>query len=61
MGIESTKTLTRHEAISRLSLKGIDIPCYYTNETIADLLYDNRDSIFENYCVVDDEINEDEL
>lgn len=62
MGIESTKTLTRYEAICRLAYKGIDVPCYYTNETISDLLYDNRDSIFENYEVVNDEkINEDEL
>lgn len=63
MSIESTKTLTRSEAIAKLGIKGIDANSY-DNNYLSELLYENRDletfEIFDNY-VVDDDINLSEI
>jgi hypothetical protein len=58
MSIESTFTVKRSNAIKMLLEKiGGD---RVTNENLAELLYEYRDSVFENYIVVDDDFKEDE-
>lgn len=60
MGIESTMTVKRSDAIEMLKQKGCTV---YENdclERLADMLYEHRESIFENYCVVEDAYEGDE-
>ena len=61
MGIESTKTVRRSEAIRRIAqaisekfIKESGIK-YMENEKLSDLMYEYRDTEFENYRVVNDE------
>ena len=54
MGIESTKIVKRSEAIEMLNPKCLvyDNDCI---ERLEYLLYEHRESIFENYIVVEDD------
>jgi len=60
MGIESTKTVRRSSATYMLGLKGVVLYGHESNEKLAELLYRERESIFENYDVVDDAYEGDE-
>lgn len=55
MGIESTMTVKRSDAIEMLKQKNCTV---YENdclERLSDMLYEHRESIFENYLVVEDD------
>lgn len=55
MGIEGTYTVKRSDAIDMLKEKGCTV---YENdclERLATMLYEHRESIFENYDVVEDD------
>lgn len=54
MGIESTYTVKKSDALIILSSKFITVFSDDSNRRLAELLYENRESIFENYLVVDD-------
>lgn len=64
MGIETTQTMHRKDAIDRIVntiLHNMRIDVEYqisklTNEELEESLYGIRDSIFVNYSVVDDDI-----
>lgn len=59
MGIESTYRISRKDAISMLEQKRIDVFESDSNERIAHEIYNVKESIFENYEVVDfDQENE---
>ena len=60
MGIESTQTVKKSDARVMLMEKGVRTYSDESNERLADLLYEHRESIFENYCVVDDDYKCDE-
>lgn len=60
MGIESTQTVKRSDAEKMLAYKGVITYKYESLDRLADLLYENRETIFENYCVVEDYIKGDE-
>lgn len=55
MGIETTKTIKRANATNMLAEKGVRVHPTENLELFEDLLYDNRESIFENYKVVEDD------
>lgn len=54
MGIESTYYIKQSDAIKMLEDKRIVVH-KDLNAFLADLLYENRESIFEKYVVVDDD------
>jgi hypothetical protein len=61
MSIETTHRISRNDAIITLTRKGIEVFESDSNERISHELYKERDSIFENYEVVDfDKENEPE-
>ena len=54
MGIESTITLTRHEAINRLEYRLEDLKTKLndlTDNELEELLYGTRESIFDNFMI----------
>ncbi len=55
MGIESTQTVKKSDALIMLSSKGIRVFSDDSNSRLEELLYENRESIFENYSVVEDD------
>jgi hypothetical protein len=55
MGIESTQTVKKSDALIMLSSKGVKVFSDDSNNRLAELLYENRESIFNNYSVVDDD------
>ena len=60
MGIESTMTVKRADAIAMLEQKGCTVYKDDCTERLADMLYEHRESIFENYDVVENDHNGDE-
>lgn len=54
MSIESTYTVKKSDALDMLRNKGVHVYDDDCNDRLADLLYENRESIFENYCVIND-------
>lgn len=59
MSIESTYTVRRSNAIEMLREKGCIVYDNDCNERLSDMLYSNRESIFENYHIVEDSFEED--
>ena len=55
MGIESTMTVKRADAIEMLKQKGCTVYENDCTERLADMLYEHRESIFENYDVVEND------
>ena len=55
MGIESTMTVKRADAIEMLKQKGYTVYENDCTERLADMLYEHRESIFENYDVVEND------
>ena len=60
MGIESTMTVKRSDAKAMLEQKGCTVYDNDCAERLEDMLYEHRESIFENYCVVEDDYEGDE-
>jgi len=60
MGIESTMTVKRSDAIAMLEQKRVEVFKNDCQERLAALLYEHRESIFENYNVVEDDFVGDE-
>lgn len=58
MSIESTITVEKTEALIILTEKGIKVYKDDSLDRLSDLLYENRDTIFENYLVVPDDYKE---
>jgi len=61
MGIESTRDVKRTDALSMLRQKGLKVYDNDCNERLEDMLYENRESIFENYNVVDNNYTNDSI
>ena len=59
MGIESTYIIKRSDAIQMLKEKNCTVYQNDCVERLADMLYDNRESIFENYRVIEDDYEDD--
>ena len=59
MSIESTMTVLKSNAIDMLKCKNIEVFDDDCNDRLALLLYENRESIFENYSVEDDDYKPD--
>ena len=55
MGIESTLTVKHQDALLMLREKNITVYEDDGNSRLQDMLYDNKESIFCNYCVVDND------
>ncbi len=60
MGIESTMTVKRSDAIAMLEQKRVEVFKNDFQERLEALLYEHRESIFENYNVVEDDFVGDE-
>ena len=60
MGIESTFNVRRSDAIDMLKKKGCTVYWNDCLERLSDMLYEHRESIFENYCVMEDDVTDDE-
>lgn len=61
MSIESTMTVRRSDAISMLESKGQQVHEKDCCERLSDMLYECRETIFENYWVVEDDYEGDEF
>lgn len=55
MGIEATFTVQKDDALLMLQSRGVIVYANDCNERLASLLYENRESIIENYEVVNDD------
>lgn len=55
MGIESTKIVKRSDAIDMLKHRSVEVFEDDCNDRLSLMLYENRESIFENYQVVDND------
>ena len=55
MSIETTMTVKRSNAIKMLRDKNLVVYDNDCEERLEDMLYEHRESIFENYCVVPDD------
>lgn len=55
MSIESTKNVKRKDAIAFLRNKGIIVYDDDCTDRLADMMYEHRDTIFENYAVFSEE------
>ncbi len=60
MSIESTQNVKRSDAIGMLGEKGIRVYSDDSLDRLADLMYEHKESIFENYCVFEDDYKLDE-
>jgi len=56
MSIESTQFIKRQDALHSLKRRGFTVFDDDCNDRIAFMLYENRESIFENYEVINDDI-----